>query len=130
MARKKKTNPEETKINVELSDFVKWFYEEIVGSQADATDYIQLHRTIKKLAWSEEGYKTYPVDLFYRAIEYLTDAGVLLDSYTILMWPGLMRAVENEDRLAIRKICDTLRIQNSVEPMFDKQIVNMRPSGY
>lgn len=123
----KKTSAAETKVNKDMSDFVKWFYERI-GQEADHTDYIQAHRTIKNLLWGD--YKTYEIQAFYELTELLIESGVMLDSYTIVMYPGLLRAFETNDTIKLKQLIDNILDMQDANPSNIQQVEFSRPIGY
>ena len=130
MAKKNK-NPVEVQANKDTGEFVKWFFETYTKDAPDRTDYIQGQKTIKGLLYDEDGAKTYTIEDLRNACISLYEMGVDLDGFSIVMWPGLVRAASKGDILAIRSIAQSINaMRGDSDSYTQNDIEKMRPSGW
>lgn len=130
MARAKK-DPIETQANKDTGEFVKWFYDTFLDSTPDRTDYIQAQKTIKNLLYDEEGLRVYSLENLKDACTSLYNMGVGLDGFNIVMWPGLVRAVADDNIFELQKIVNSIKSMRLTDGSYTQnELMQLRPEGW
>ena len=82
----------------DVTRIIYYFYKEVMGYNADATQYKAAYTAIDKLMHQEEeNIRGYTEEDMERAIERLSKSGLVIDDVYILLYPGLVSALLNDN---------------------------------
>lgn len=125
-----------TSENKLIGEFVKWFYENIVGYTPDATQYKQAWSILDNLLVSASDLDD--IELTRYNLIQLTDCakalqerGLRLETLTIFHYPNLVSSFVRGDHSVFEAIADRLKEQQRQRGIWTAQdLANMIPNGY
>lgn len=129
---KEDLTPAQTKANKDIAETIHYFYTTIHNIKPDVTHYKSGHKILHKLMYPEyDNVRTYTFEEIKKVIDALKENDLKPDSFTILLWPDLVRSIISGDLRQAKKLLEALRREFMGSNVYsDLQLEKMKPRGW
>lgn len=126
MARKK-VSEEDKAISKSIGDFIHYCYLKYKGSKPDAAVYKSNFKMLEPLFRNEDDIRVYTLEEMQKVVDVMMESNVAFTSFSIFLWPDLVRAIVDDDKQATRYAVDRITSSQKQHGYFGGKTLNADP---